>query len=93
MLNPQLTVSTDVHDEYWEGCLSVPNLRGLVPRPTQIHLTYFDINKKKVEREILGFEARIIQHEYDHLECILFPMRIKDYTKFGFEDSLANFSP
>jgi peptide deformylase len=75
-------------EEGWEGCLSVPGLRGAVPRFKKIRYQGFDASGQALDRTVDGFHARVIQHECDHLHGILYPMRIKDYTKFGFTDIL-----
>jgi len=86
LINPVLTpVGTDMEDG-WEGCLSVPGLRGEVPRYTRLHYTGFDQYGKPIDRLVSGFHARVVQHECDHLNGILYPMRIKDMKKFGFTD-------
>lgn len=88
LINPEYTALSDQMISDWEGCLSVPGLRGLVPRYEKIKYTGFDEMGKKIERVVEGMHARIIQHEYDHLEGILFPQRIKDLTQFGFSSVL-----
>lgn len=88
LINPVLTVLTDEMSDDWEGCLSVPGLRGLVPRYTNIRYDGYDPLGKCISRVVAGFHARVVQHEYDHLEGILFPQRIKDLRFFGFEDAL-----
>ncbi len=75
-------------EEDWEGCLSVPGLRGVVPRFKQLRYQGFDALGQPIDRTVEGFHARVIQHECDHLHGILYPMRIKDYTKFGFTEIL-----
>jgi peptide deformylase len=86
LINPVLTpVGTDMEDG-WEGCLSVPGLRGEVPRYRRLHYTGFDQYGKPIDRLVSGFHARVVQHECDHLNGILYPMRIKDMKKFGFTD-------
>lgn len=86
LINPVLTpVGTDMEDG-WEGCLSVPGLRGEVPRYIRLHYTGFDQYGKPIDRLVSGFHARVVQHECDHLNGILYPMRIKDMKKFGFTD-------
>jgi len=88
LINPEYEVLSDEMISDWEGCLSVPGLRGLVPRYEKIKYTGFDEMGKKIERTVEGMHARIIQHEVDHLDGILFPQRIKDMTKFGFDSVL-----
>jgi peptide deformylase len=89
LVNPTLTPLTDELDEGWEGCLSVPGLRGLVPRFTRLHYLGFDLSGVPLERTVEGFHARVVQHEVDHLDGILFPQRVRDLRNFGFEDVLA----
>lgn len=88
LINPEITVLTEEMDEYWEGCLSVPGMRGLVPRFTHIKYIGFDQRGNKIEREAKEFHARVVQHEKDHLDGILYPMRIEDLQDFSFEDEL-----
>ena len=75
-------------EDGWEGCLSVPGLRGVVPRYLHIHYSGFDQFGEPIERTASGFHARVVQHECDHLQGILYPMRIKDFTRFGFTEIL-----
>jgi peptide deformylase len=89
LVNPALTVLTEEQDEGWEGCLSVPGLRGLVPRFTRLRYQGFDANGTPIDRTVEGFHARVVQHELDHLDGILFPQRVRDLRNFGFEDVLA----
>lgn len=88
LVNPVLTPLSDAQEEGWEGCLSVPGLRGLVPRYTQLRYEGFDPTGRRIVREVHGFHARVVQHECDHLDGILYPMRIADLRKFGFTDVL-----
>lgn len=88
LINPEIEVLTDEMVDGWEGCLSVPGLRGLVPRYTKINYSGYDINGQRIARFAEGFHARVLQHEYDHLNGILYPMRIKDLRYFGFEEEL-----
>ena len=88
LINPTLTPIGDEIEEGWEGCLSVPGLRGIVPRYTRLHYTGFDQFGKAIDRLVSGFHARVVQHECDHLMGILYPMRITDLTKFGYTDVL-----
>lgn len=88
LINPQLTPLTDTEEEAWEGCLSVPGLRGMVPRPTRIRYTGFDPLGHAIDRTVDGFHARVVQHEYDHLIGRLYPTRMRDLTRFGFTDVL-----
>ena len=88
LVNPVLTPLTDEQEEGWEGCLSVPGLRGLVPRFTRLRYEGFDPAGKRIARDVDGFHARVVQHECDHLDGILYPMRIRDLRQFGFTDVL-----
>jgi len=88
LINPVLTdLSTDM-EEGWEGCLSVPGLRGVVPRHARLRYRGFDPEGNVIDREAEGFHARVVQHECDHLDGILYPMRVRDFTRFGFTDIL-----
>ncbi len=86
LINPEIEILTNETIEGWEGCLSVPGLRGLVPRFTKIKYKGFDEDGKAVERIAEGFHARMVQHEIDHIDGILYPLRIKDLRNFGFEE-------
>ena len=88
LINPKITPMDDELEDGWEGCLSVPGLRGVVPRYKKISYQGIDQYGKKIERTVDGFHARVVQHECDHLFGILYPMRIKDFTKFGFHEVL-----
>jgi peptide deformylase len=88
LINPWLELLTDRTEEGWEGCLSVPGMRGLVPRATHIRYGGTLEDGGSLEREAHGFHARVFQHEFDHLDGILYPQRIRDMTKFGFIDAL-----
>jgi peptide deformylase len=88
LVNPEIQPVGDVVEEDWEGCLSVPGMRGWVPRFNRIIYRAFDQTGRPVEIEAEGFHARVVQHECDHLDGILYPQRIKDMTKFGYEDEL-----
>ena len=88
LINPRLEALAKDMDEAWEGCLSVPGMRGLVPRFTQLRYSGYDQHGKHFTREVNGFHARVVQHEYDHLDGILYPRRIRDMINFGFEDEL-----
>jgi peptide deformylase len=88
LINPSFKILSDEMVDGWEGCLSVPGLRGLVPRYYKIRYQGYDLNGLLIVRDAEGFHARVLQHEYDHLEGILYPRRIKDLTHFGFEDEL-----
>lgn len=88
LINPQLTPLSDEMAEDWEGCLSVPGLRGKVPRHTRLRYRGHDPWGNTIDREVSGFHARVVQHECDHLQGILYPMRIKDFRTFGFTEIL-----
>lgn len=88
LINPELTPLSDEMEDGWEGCLSVPGLRGMVPRHTSLRYTGYDVMGQRIERVAEGFHARVVQHECDHLRGILYPMRIKDISKFGFTEVL-----
>jgi len=88
LINPEIEVLEEAIEHGWEGCLSLPGLRGYVPRFKRIRYTGFDEHGEHIEREAEGFHARIVQHEYDHLNGILYPMRMNDMSKFGFENAL-----
>lgn len=86
LINPVLTpIGTKMEDD-WEGCLSVPGMRGIVPRYQRIHYAGLDQFGHKIDRLVSGFHARVVQHECDHLDGILYPMRISDLKDFGFSD-------
>ena len=86
LLNPVIAPLGDEEEEGWEGCLSVPGLRASVPRWKRIRYSGFAPNGQRIEREAEGFHARVVQHECDHLIGKLYPMRVRDFTKFGFTD-------
>ncbi len=88
LVNPVLTPLTDELEEGWEGCLSVPGLRGVVPRYTALRYEGYDPRGHPIRREVTGFHARVVQHECDHLDGILYPMRMKDFSRFGYTDIL-----
>ena len=88
LINPVLTPLGDDMEDGWEGCLSVPGMRGIVPRYSRLHYTGFDQYGKPIDRLVSGFHARVVQHECDHLDGILYPMRIRDLAQFGFTDVL-----
>jgi peptide deformylase len=75
-------------EEGWEGCLSVPGLRGVVPRHARIRYSGRDARGRPIEREAEGFHARVVQHECDHLQGVLYPMRVRDFTRFGYTSVL-----
>jgi peptide deformylase len=91
IINPAIQPLTEQQEEGWEGCLSVPGIRGLVPRHTEIQYTYVDVNGVRHEKTASGFHARVIQHEVDHLDGVLFPARVQNFKKFGYENSLPEF--
>jgi peptide deformylase len=96
LINPLLTPLSNEVEEDWEGCLSVPGMRGWVPRFRELKYAGFDENGKRFERTVSGFHARVVQHEVDHLDGVLYPMRIRELTKFGFNEELfpgANLPP
>jgi peptide deformylase len=88
LINPVLTPVGDAMDEDWEGCLSVPGMRGLVPRYRELRYTGLDAAGAPIDRTVRDFHARVVQHEVDHLDGILYPRRIRDLTQFGFNDAL-----
>ncbi len=88
LINPTIEAMSDQMEEGWEGCLSVPGMRGLVPRYTDIRYSGFDQKGNPVERLASDFHARVVQHECDHLDGILYPMRIEDMRYFGFRQEL-----
>jgi len=88
LINPVLMPLTDELEEDWEGCLSVPGLRGMVPRHARLRYQGFDERGNRIDRSVDGFHARVVQHECDHLLGILYPMRIRDFSKFGFIQAL-----
>ncbi|HYG13913.1 MAG TPA: peptide deformylase [Methylophilaceae bacterium] len=88
LINPELTPQDDEMEEGWEGCLSVPGMRGVVPRYTRLRYTGFDQYGNPIDRTVSGFHARVVQHECDHLDGILYPMRIRDFSRFGFTEVL-----
>jgi len=88
LINPVLTPLSEAMDDGWEGCLSVPGMRGVVPRYRELRYTGVDEAGRPIDRSVNNFHARVVQHEVDHLDGILYPRRIKDLTKFGFTDTL-----
>ncbi len=88
LLNPVITPLGDEVEDGWEGCLSVPGLRGVVPRFQRIRYSGFDPKGQPIEREAEGFHARVVQHECDHLFGTLYPMRVKDFSRFGYTEVL-----
>lgn len=88
LINPVLTPLGDEMVDDWEGCLSVPGMRGLVPRHARLHYSGLDQYRQPIDREVAGFHARVVQHEVDHLDGVLYPRRIRDLTQFGFSEEL-----
>ena len=88
LINPTLTPIGTEMEEGWEGCLSVPGMRGVVARHTQLRYQGFDESRQAIDRTVSGFHARVVQHECDHLIGVLYPMRIRDFSRFGFTDVL-----
>lgn len=88
LVNPELTYLGNEMEEGWEGCLSVPGLRGVVPRFRRIRYTGYDVRGQPIDREAEGFHARVVQHECDHLIGKLYPMRMRDFTRFGYTSVL-----
>jgi peptide deformylase len=88
LINPTLTALSSEMEEGFEGCLSVPGLRGSVPRYTRLRYEGFDPAGNPISRDVEGFHARVVQHEVDHLLGVLYPMRIRDFSRFGFTEVL-----
>lgn len=88
LINPIITPLDEAMEDAWEGCLSLPGLRGLVPRYRHIKYSGFDAQGNRFEIEASGFHARVVQHECDHLDGILYPQRIKDIKKFAYTEEL-----
>lgn len=88
LINPELTVLDNEQEEGWEGCLSVPGMRGLVPRYKRLRYRGFDQFGTPIDREVGDFHARVVQHEVDHLDGVLYPRRIRDLRNFGFNEEL-----
>jgi len=88
LINPQITAIDQEQEDGWEGCLSVPGLRGVVPRFTHIRFTGFDPTGAVIDRTVNGFHARVVQHECDHLIGVLYPMRMRDIRKLGYTSVL-----
>lgn len=93
LINPELVALGDDEEAGWEGCLSVPGLRGWVPRWKRLRYAGFDETGKRIERTVDGFHARVVQHECDHLDGILYPMRVRDFSRFGFVEELLDAPP
>jgi len=90
LINPVIEALDDEEEEGWEGCLSVPGLRGVVPRYLHIRYRGFDQFGNEIDREVSDFHARVVQHECDHLDGVLYPQRIRDMRQFGFVDTLSD---
>ena len=88
LVNPSIELIGKEEVEDWEGCLSVPGLRGVVPRIERLRYRGFDQHGNLIDRVAEGFHARVVQHECDHLDGILYPMRVRDFTRFGFTEEL-----
>lgn len=88
LINPEITLLNKEMESAWEGCLSVPHMRGLVPRYKSIYYKGYDAQGNIIEREAHNFHARVVQHEVDHLDGVLYPSRIEDIRNFGFEKEL-----
>lgn len=88
LINPVITPLGAEEEEGWEGCLSVPGMRGVVPRWARVRYQGFDLQGQAIDRTVDGFHARVVQHECDHLDGKLYPMRIRDFSRFGFNDVL-----
>lgn len=88
LVNPRIELLGDDTEDGWEGCLSVPGMRGLVPRHTRLRYTGVDERGQAIDRTVTGFHARVVQHEVDHLDGVLYPMRIRDLKQFGFTAAL-----
>jgi peptide deformylase len=93
LANPELVALSEEMEDGWEGCLSVPGLRGVVPRFVHLRYRGFDLDGAPIDRTVAGFHARVVQHECDHLDGILYPMRIRDFSRFGFIDTLFPETP
>jgi peptide deformylase len=92
LINPEIEVLDGTTESGWEGCLSVPGLRGLVERPAHIRYRGFDAEGRPIERTARGFHARVVQHEVDHLEGILYPQRMRDMSKFLYESEMRHWA-
>jgi peptide deformylase len=89
LINPEVELLTDARVLRWEGCLSIPGLRAAVPRAPRVRYRAVDCEGRRVGREVTGFHAGVVQHEHDHLDGILYPMRMTDFRMFGFTEELA----
>ena len=90
LINPEIEVLDEQEQGMWEGCLSVPGMRGYVERPSHIRYSGYDQYGNKIDRTVSGFHAIVVQHECDHLDGVLYPMKIKDMRMFGYEKELVN---
>jgi peptide deformylase len=88
LVNPELSPLGEATEDGWEGCLSVPGLRGLVPRHRRLRYRGWDVHGLPIDRTVEGFHARVVQHEVDHLDGILYPMRLRSLLDLGYEDTL-----
>lgn len=88
LINPVLEILSDEMEEAWEGCLSVPGMRGVVPRHARLRYRGMNEDGHEIDRIAEGFHARVVQHECDHLDGILYPMRVRDFSRFGFTEAL-----
>lgn len=88
LVNPELHFLGTAVEEGWEGCLSVPGMRGVVPRFTKLRYTGYDAGGRPIDRTVEGWHARVVQHEFDHLDGILYPQRMTDFSRFGFTKEL-----
>jgi len=93
LVNPVLSPLGLLEQEGWEGCLSVPGLRGIVSRWNRLRYEGFDEKGQRISRDVHGFHARVVQHECDHLDGVLYPMRLRDMTRFGYTDVLFPVHP
>ena len=89
LINPEITPLSSATEAGWEGCLSVPGMRGLVTRPCHIRYTGHDQHGIAIDRKVDGFHARVVQHESDHLDGLLYPQRMQDLADFGFEEEIS----
>lgn len=89
LINPEIELLSDDRVLRWEGCLSIPGLRAAVPRAPRIRYSGVDCDGNRIERQVSGFHAGVVQHEYDHLDGILYPMRMTDFRLFGFNEELT----
>ncbi len=90
LINPEIAIHTETMEDGWEGCLSVPGLRGVVPRPLQLSYSGFDLKGQRLERRASGFHARVVLHECDHLDGVLYPQRMTDLSKLVFESEFKH---